>query len=382
MHAWLLPEYIEDVLPPEAWKIEQIRRRLLDLFHSNGYEFVIPPLLEYLPSLLTGTGSDMDLKTFKLVDQLTGQMMGLRADITPQAARIDAHLLNRPGVVRLSYTGSVVHSLPNGVTQNREPLQIGAELFGHSGIESDGEIQRLMLKSLQSLGIEHIQLDLGHVGIIGSLMNAAGLRNEQETELFGALQSKDAAGIKALTRDCPSEVCQALRALPELYGGVEILEKARGVLPNLGGIGAALDQLATLGKLAEGLVSDVCYDLAELRGYHYHSGVVFSAYSRERSHAVALGGRYDEVGKVFGRSRPATGFSMDLRVLAALAKLEPGKGAILAPAAVDAKLEEKIEFLRTAGEVVVVQLPGSSMEEGGFRRRLEQRNGEWQVIDL
>jgi ATP phosphoribosyltransferase regulatory subunit len=381
MHAWLLPEYIEDVLPPEAWKIERVRRRLLDLFHSHGYEFVIPPLLEYLPSLLTGTGSDMDLKTFKLVDQLTGQLMGLRADITPQAARIDAHLLNRQDVVRLSYTGSVVHSLPNGLAKNREPLQIGAELFGHSGIESDGEIQQLMLKSLQLLGIEHIHLDLGHVGIFRSLIAAAGLNSVQEKELFEALQSKDAAAIGDLTRNCPSAICTALRALPELYGGVEVLEEARSALPNHDEIASALNQLATLGQQAEGMVGDVCFDLAELRGYHYHSGVVFSAYTRERAHAVALGGRYDEVGKVFGRSRPATGFSMDLRVLAALAKLAAEKAAILAPAT-GIKLQEKIETLRAAGEVVVIQLPGVQVEERGFRRRLELCDGEWQVIDL
>ncbi len=380
MRAWLLPEYLEDVLPPEAWRMEQIRRTLLDLFHGHGYEFIIPPMLEYLPSLLTGTGSDMELKTFKLVDQLSGRLMGLRADITPQAARIDAHLLNREGVVRLCYAGSVVHALPNGLTQNREPLQIGAELFGHGGIESDAEIQQLMLKSLRLLGIDHVHLDLGHVGIFRYLMEASGLDAAREEEMFQALQSKDAAAIGELTQGCASEICRALRALPELYGGVEVLDAAQKVLPDVPSIRDALGQLRDLGQRVQGMVGDVCFDLAELRGYHYHSGVVFGVYTRERSHAVALGGRYDEVGKVFGRSRPATGFSMDLRVLAGLSRPSDEKPAILAPCANDPALQARIDALRAAGEVVVGALPGAAEEKGAFRR-LERREGEWQVID-
>lgn len=380
MHAWLLPEYLEDVLPPEAWRMEHIRRTLLDLFHSHGYEFIIPPMLEYLPSLLTGTGSDMELKTFKLVDQLSGRLMGLRADITPQAARIDAHLLNREGVVRLCYAGSVVHALPNGLTQNREPLQIGAELFGHGGIESDAEIQQLMLKALRLLGIDHVHLDLGHVGIFRYLMEAAGLDAAREEEVFQALQSKDAAAIVELTRGCASEVCQALRALPALYGGAEVLADAQRVLPDVPTIRNALGQLRELGQRVQGMVGDVCFDLAELRGYHYHSGVVFGVYTRERAHAVALGGRYDEVGKVFGRSRPATGFSMDLRVLAGLSPQGEGRPAILAPCQDDPELQKCVDALRAAGEVVVGELPGAAEEKGAFRR-LERREGKWQVID-
>lgn len=380
MRAWLLPEYLEDVLPSEAWRMEQIRRTLLDLFHSHGYEFIIPPMLEYLPSLLTGTGSDMELKTFKLVDQLSGRLMGLRADITPQAARIDAHLLNREGVVRLCYAGSVVHSLPNGLTQNREPLQIGAELFGHDGIESDAEIQQLMLKALRLLGIDHVHLDLGHVAIFRYLMEASGLDAVREEEVFQALQSKDVAAIAELTQGCSSEICRALRALPELYGGAEVLDEAQRALPDVPTIRDALGQLRDLGQRVQGMVGDVCFDLAELRGYHYHSGVVFGVYTRERAHAVALGGRYDEVGKVFGRSRPATGFSMDLRVLAGLSRQGEEKTAILAPCLDDPALRLRIDALRASGEVVMAELPGSAQEKGVFRR-LERCGGEWQVIE-
>lgn len=377
MRAWLLPEYIEDVLPPEALRIEHIRRDLLDLFRLHGYELVIPPLLEYLPSLLTGTGHDMALKTFTLVDQLTGRPMGLRADITPQAARIDAHLLNRSGVVRLCYAGSVVHTLPNGQTRNREPLQIGAELFGHAGLESDVEIQQLMLKALRMLGIDRVHLDLGHVAIFRRLIAAAGTSDELENALFQALQSKDGTALEELTQDFSPHLRAAFTALPELYGGEEVLDQAARVLPDDAGIRAALEDLRVLAQRTRSAEVDVCFDLAELRGYHYHSGAVFAVYTQERSHAVALGGRYDDVGQIFGRPRPATGFSMDLRVLSGLARMEAASSPIHAPALEDPSLQASIEALRAAGEIVAVDLAGQEIREGV--RRIVLKDGRWQV---
>lgn len=383
MHNWLLPEYIEDILPAEAFFIEEMRRKLLDLFRAHGYQLVIPPMLEYLPSLLTGTGRDMDHKTFKVVDQLSGHLMGLRADITPQAARIDAHLLNRQGVVRLCYAGSVLHTLPGDVMQTREPLQVGAELFGHAGIESDVEIQQLMLKALRAAGAENIHLDLGHVGIFHALMRRTEASDELEADLFRALQGKDVPEIAVLASGLEKTVRQAIQSLPELYGGAEVLDKAQQVLPDWPEIRRALDDLRAVAAQVEGMVASLCFDLAELRGYHYHSGAVFAAYVPGKAHAVALGGRYDEVGKTFGRARPATGFSLDLRALsgAASPELPP---AILAPYSQDAALQGKIAALRARGEVVVVELPGHEQHrhELNCDRRLELRGSVWEVVEV
>src|SRR5574340_142330 len=246
MHNWLLPEYIEDMLPVQALRFERSRRQLLDWFHVCGYQLVVPPLLEYLPSLLSGTGRDMDLKTFKVVDQLSGRLMGLRADITPQAARIDAHLLNRQGVVRLCYAGSVLHALPDGQMQTREPLQIGAELFGHAGIESDVEIQQLMIKALQLAGIESVQLDFGHVAIFHSLVERAAVSPELEAELFQAMQGKDIPALTALTSSLDPASRDALCLLPRLYGGAEVLDEAQRHLPDYPEIRKALDALRTI----------------------------------------------------------------------------------------------------------------------------------------
>ncbi|PWB56153.1 MAG: ATP phosphoribosyltransferase regulatory subunit [Nitrosomonadales bacterium] len=382
MQTWLLPEYIEDILPPEARRIESLRRRLLDLFHVHGYHQVIPPLLEYLPSLLTGTGHDMDLKTFKVVDQLSGRMMGLRADITPQAARVDAHLLNRDGVVRLCYAGSVLHALPDGMMQTREPLQIGAELFGHAGLESDVEIQQLMLKAFRKIGVQDVHLDIGHVGIFQALMERGGVSADLEAALFQALQGKDIPSIAELAQGLDGVLRDAVLLLPQLYGGMEILERAQQNLPAFPEIRRALDDLRSISSRVSGMVAGVAFDLAELRGYHYHSGVVFAAYLPGQAQAVAKGGRYDEVGSVFGRARPATGFSMDLRVLCrALGPAEAVPG-ILAPfAEEDAALEEKIEALRNQGEVVVVNLPGHDSQRGELNcdRILVLRDNNWQV---
>jgi ATP phosphoribosyltransferase regulatory subunit len=314
MAAWLLPENVEDVLPPQAWRMEDMRRALLDLFRSRGYQLVIPPLMEYVDSLLTGVGADLDLKTFKLVDQLTGRLMGVRADITPQVARIDAHLLAANAVNRLCYAGSVLHTQSDGFHRSREPIQIGAELYGEAGAEADLEILTLMLQGLSACGVNALQLDIGHVGVYRALAQEAGLSGEVEHQLFGALQAKDSSAVAVLTAGLSAALREAFAALPVLYGDRSVLAEARMRLPQLPAVQTALD---TLDALDQGLgKTDTAYDLAELRGYGYHSGVVFATYAGGRSHAIAQGGRYDEVGRVFGRARPATGFSLDLRELA------------------------------------------------------------------
>ena len=316
MTAWLLPENVEDVLPPQAWRMEDLRRAVLDLFRSRGYELVIPPLMEYVDSLLTGVGADLDLKTFKLVDQLSGRLMGVRADITPQVARIDAHLLTANAVNRLCYAGSVLHTQPDGFHRSREPIQLGAELYGEAGPQADIEILTLMLDALHSAGVQAIQLDIGHVGVYRALALEAGLNGDTEHQLFQALQAKDSSAVASLTASLPTALRDAFAALPQLYGARTVLTEARGRLPRLDSVTAALDTLDTLERGLDALHIEAAYDLSELRGYGYHSGVVFAAYTGGRSRAIAQGGRYDEVGRVFGRARPATGFSLDLRELA------------------------------------------------------------------
>ena len=317
---WVLPEYIEDILPAEAARIERLRRAILDLFAAHGYELVIPPLLEYMDSLLTGTGHDLDVRTFKVVDQLSGRMMGIRADITPQVARIDAHLLNRKGVTRLCYCGSVLHTRPANPGATREPIQIGAEIYGHAGVEADLEMQRLLWKSLELTAVRGARVDIGHVAVFRSIVRKAKVGAELEAALFEALQSKDRPALRQLGKTLDSATRNALQLLPDLYGGIEVLAAAEKKLPKLPELARAL---ATLRALAGKCPIPLSFDLAELRGYHYHSGVVFDAYCEGVPGAVARGGRYDEVGAAFGRSRPATGFSIDLRSLA---------GAVRAPA--------------------------------------------------
>jgi len=379
MRTWLLPEYIEDILPGEARRIEQVRRRILDDFAVHGYELVMPPLLEYVDSLLTGTGHDLDLQTFKLVDQLSGRMLGVRADITPQVARIDAHLLNRDGITRLCYAGSVLRTLPDGMNRTREPLQIGAEIYGHRGIESDVEVQRLMLRALQLAGVREVSLDIGHVAIFRALLRRAKVSRGLEADLFQAMQTKDAPSITALARKLDRSTRAALAALPELYGGPEVLARARRVLPALPEIRAALRDLSALSKQLANRVHIRSFDLGELRGYHYHSGVVFAAYANARPNALAQGGRYDEVGKAFGRARPATGFSMDLRELAAGAGVLR-ESRVLAPYRPrDSALQRSIAGLRARGTVVIEDLPGHSRFRGELacERVLVRRNGRW-----
>jgi ATP phosphoribosyltransferase regulatory subunit len=312
---WVLPEYVEDILPAEASRIEALRRKILDLFFGKRFELVIPPLLEYTDSLLTGTGHDLELRTFKVVDQLSGRMMGLRADITPQVARIDAHLLNRKGVTRLCYCGSVLHTRPASPGATREPIQIGAEIFGEAGVSADLEIQRLLCDALALSGARRPRLDVGHVAVFRAIVRDAKIAPELEADLFEGLQKKDLPGLKQLGKKMPAKARDALLLLPELYGGPEILLQAEKKLPRLPELTRAL---ATLRALAKACPIPASFDLAELRGYHYHSGVVFDAYCEAVSGPVARGGRYDEVGKAFGRARPATGFSIDLRSLASM----------------------------------------------------------------
>jgi ATP phosphoribosyltransferase regulatory subunit len=312
---WVLPEYIEDILPAEARRIETLRRRILDLFFEKKYELVMPPLLEYMDSLLTGTGHDLELRTFKVVDQLSGRMMGLRADITPQVARIDAHLLNRKGVTRLCYCGSVLHTRPLSPGATREPLQIGAEMYGAAGVDADVEILELLCRALTLAGVRAARIDIGHVAVFRAIAHAAEVGPEREAELFEALQRKDVPALQELTRKLPAKSRDALLLLPSLYGNAEVLDVAEARLPRIAQIRGAL---ATLRKLSKACKFPASFDLAELRGYHYHSGVVFDAYCDGVTGPVARGGRYDEVGKAFGRARPATGFSIDLRALASL----------------------------------------------------------------
>lgn len=380
MRNWLLPEYIEDVLPAEAGQIEHLRRSLLDLFEVNGYQFVIPPMMEYLESLITGVGHDLDLATFKVVDQLTGRLMGVRADITPQAARIDAHMFNNQGVTRLCYAGSVLRTNPDGLAQTRQPMQLGAELFGHAGVESDIEIQRLMVKTLQAAGIKALQIDFNHVGIFDALM-----KNTDpifEKQLYQALQSKDQTEVKALTKDLDAVTRDALCALTELNGDVAILAEAAKRLPKTPAITKALAELLQVSDQLKDLDVGVSFDLAELRGYHYHSGMVFAAYAQGCPGPLALGGRYDEVGQAFGRARPAAGFSLDLRGLVKALPPSNVKQCILAPYGNDDSLIKKIDELRKSGEKVVQELPGHEayVDELNFNRKLKNLDGVWQVI--
>ncbi len=382
MHNWLLPEYIEDVLPAEAARLESYRRQLLDLFRVHGYQYVMPPMMEYVESLLTGTGHDLDIATFKVVDQLTGRLMGLRADTTPQAARIDAHMLNHQGVSRLCYAGTVLRTKPDGLARTREPLQMGAELYGHAGIESDIEVQRLMIKALQLLGMQTLFVDVSHVAIFASLSHMAQLETRQEEDLQAALHCKDVARVKALVANLPVKAQQPFIDLTHLHGGIEVLENARDCLPDTPEIAQALQEMAAIAARLRSPSVEVTFDLSELRGYHYHSGLVFAAYAKGYAGPIALGGRYDEVGAAFGRARPATGFSLDLRgALLALGPAQTSMG-VLAPVSDDPALQAMIETLRAEGTVVVEALPEAPVHysELACDRILQKVDGRWQVL--
>lgn len=383
MRNWLLPEYVEDILPAEAMHIEGMRRQIIDLLRVHGYKQVMPPLLEYVESLLSGSGGDMDLCMFKVIDQLSGRMMGLRADMTPQVARIDAHLLNCEGVTRLCYANSVLHTVPSGITKTREPLQVGAELYGHSGLESDLEVQQLMLQCLSVSGMRAIHLDLGHVAVFRGLIKGAGISYELETELYAVLQAKDVSTLKELCRNLQKQTREALLLLPELYGDNKVLTDAASRLPDYPEIRSALNELSVVEEELRPIVDKIAFDLADLRGYHYHTGMVFAAYAAGCSNAIALGGRYDEIGKAFGRARPATGFSMDLRELSRLVESQSYPKAISAPYEKKNKeLENKIEQLRRAGQIVVRELPEQKSKSLDCDRQLVFHDGQWIVEDI
>lgn len=389
---WLLPEGVEELLPAETRRLENLRRVVLGLFESWGYQQVIPPFIEYLESLLTGTGHDLDLQTFKLIDQISGRLLGVRADMTPQVARIDARhaIADRPS--RLCYLGTVLHTQSDHLEKSRSPMQVGAELYGHAGIASDLEIIRLMLAMFDAASVGGLHLDLGHVGIYRTLIGQAGLNAQQEMKLFDILQRKarpelqaflDAAGIAPQTRE-------RLYALIDLHGGIEIIEEARA---RLAGAGDAIRQdLDDLDAIARQLREEypqlpMHFDLAELRGYHYKTGMVFAAFVPGYGREVARGGRYDDIGKVFGAARPATGFSADLKILSRLSE-EPVDDfehrRVFAPDRADAGLQGKIDALRGDGWVVVRELTGqrASAIDMGCRYELRPRGDAWDLAEL
>ncbi len=385
---WLLPEGFEELLPAEAAETEHLRRALLDLLATWGYELVIPPFIEFLDSLLIGTGNDLELSTFKLTDQLSGRLLGVRADMTPQVARIDAHHLRRDTPTRLCYLGTVLRTRPEGHGGTRSPLQLGAELYGHAGLESDLEIIKLMVAALRTAGVANIHLDLGHVGIYRNLVRQAGLSDEVEHRLFDALQRKACPELTTLLAelDLPTQHKTQLGLLTDLNGGVEVLELATAHLSHSGGeVGAALAELSAIAqRLTSGLPNvPLHFDLAELRGYHYHTGMLFAAFVPQHGQAVAQGGRYDAIGRAFGRARPATGFSTDLRTLIQLAgNSRPSLHGIFAPCVDDPALEQEIERLRGEGERVIRALPQQqgSAHDMGCDRTMCLRDGRWQAV--
>lgn len=387
---WLLPEGIDELLPPQAGALEQMRRHLLDTYRCWGYELVITPFVEFLDSLLTGTGKDLDLQTFKLTDQVSGRLMGVRADITPQVARVDAHRLGWDAPTRLCYIGSVLRTRSDGFAGSRSPLQVGAELYGHAGVESDLEILCLMIETLKLCGIPKIHLDLGHVGVFHGLASQAGLDADQEALLFEALQRKAATEISALLDafDLSDGSVAMINALVDLNGDISVLDRARSQLAEAGDeVLSAIDYVETLAKGLGDCLPDISvhFDLAELRGYGFHNGVVFAAFVPELGQEVARGGRYDHIGEAFGRARPATGFSADLKTLMGLASPAGAEVSdrILAPgvASGDAGLDAKISALRAAGDIVIRELPGQvmDMDQQGCTHRLIESDGQWVI---
>ncbi len=384
MTAWLLPEQFSDVLPAEAAAVEALRRTLLDAAAAYGYELVIPPLLEYVDSLLSGTGQDLDLRTFKLVDQLSGRTLGLRADMTPQAARIDAHLLNRDGVVRLCYAGSVVHTRAPSAYATREPLQFGAELYGHDGLEADIEVQQLAVRALQLAGVSAITLALSDMRIVRGVLAGVVLAPEQIDAVVESLARKDQPRLEQLLHGLPRAQREAVLALPELFGDVSVLERAASVLPSRAPVDAALRDLAALARVHAQAGVDVQIDLADLRGYRYHSGVIFTLYAPGQPDAIARGGRYDEIGASFGRPRAATGFSLDLRELARQRTLPCAQSAVRAHWSAQPGYAQAVQRLRADGAIVIELPPGAALESRrfAFDRELAWIDGDWQLRPL
>ena len=387
---WLLPEGIEEVLPPQAEVLEQKRRALLDLYRCWGYELVMPPFIEYLESLLTGTGDDLDLQTFKLTDQLNGRMMGVRADMTPQVARIDAHQLRRETPTRLCYMGTVLHTRPKGFASSRAPLQIGLELYGHRGVESDVEVFELMCKTLDTFDIQDLFFDLGHVGLYRGLVNQAGLDSDQEAQLFDALQRKAKPELDVLLDrwSLARDVRQMFIDLADLNGDESILAQARKQLAKAEpSVQQAINELENIATAIKQRIPNISlhYDLAELRGYHYHTGAVFAAFVPGQGQAIAQGGRYDGIGKVFGNARPATGFSTDLKMLLALSPSTVVQNSgIFAPYGHDSVLLAAIEQLRAQGERVIMALPNQQGDARAMQcdRTLVMQGNDWVVTNL
>lgn len=385
---WLLPDGMDEVLPPQASRMEELRRALLDLYHRWGYDQVMPPPVEFLDSLLTGTGTDLDLQTFKLTDQLTGRLMGVSADVTPQVARMDAHSMRHQGPARLCYCTNVLRAKADQLQGGRSPVQVGVELFGHAGLEADLEILRLALTSLKEAGAEELHLALGHIGIYRSLVQAAELGRDEERALFEALELKSPVELAAQVSDSVSDpaLAEMFQALGTLHGGPEVLDEAREAFAGApAAVGEALAQLRALhqGVAAAHPEVDLYFDLAELRGYQYHTGMMFAVFAPGYGQALAKGGRYDDTGRAFGRARPATGFSMDLKLLASLIQSEPPSDGIWAPAEGEG-IAEAIAALRERGERVVQALPGQTTGPEAHRcsRRLTQRDGLWQTVTL
>ena len=379
MSAWVLPDHIADVLPSEARHIEELRRGLLDTARCYGYELVMPPLMEHLESLLTGTGEALDLQTFKLVDQLSGRSMGLRADTTPQVARIDAHLLNRKGVTRLCYCGPVLHTRPDRPHATREPLQFGAEIYGHAGVEADLEALQLARECLRIAEVRDTTVDLADVRIVRNLLAGVTVGPQLLSAIHAALAAKDAQELRALTRDFPVESREGLLALLQLYGDSSVLVEAEKALHRVPGVSEVLSNLKWLASRLDG--ATVTFDLADLRGYAYYSGARFAIYARGASDALVRGGRYDEVGAVFGRNRPAAGFSLDIKQVVGVVPPRALKAAIRAPWGEGADVHAAISELRSAGETVVCVLPGHGSEVDEFHcdRELVQVAGRWVV---
>jgi len=388
-NRWLLPQGIEEALPKDAARLESLRRKLLDVYASWGYQLVMPPFIEYLDSLLTGTGHDLDLQTFKLIDQLTGRSMGVRADMTPQVARIDAHELKQDTPNRLCYMGTVLHTLSDGFGSTRTPLQVGAELYGHAGVESDVEILCLMLETFKQSGVENVFVDIGHVGIFRGLTAQAKFDDDQEAALFEMLQRKAIPEIQQFLNDSniSKDISDMLFNLAELHGGDECLQRANKVFEKADpSVKQALEYLQqTVSKLKQRVGEvNIHFDLSELRGYHYHTGIVFAAYVSGQGQEIARGGRYDDIGKVFGRARPATGFSTDLKTLVNLSinqQTDSKKSAIFAPCVDDVTLIEVIAKLRAQGEKVIEELPGQLGDSKAMccDRELVSENGQWIV---
>lgn len=389
---WLLPDGVEELLPEQAQQVELLRRKLLDLYRSWGYELVMPSLLEFTESLLLGLGSDIDLQTFKVTDQLTGRTMGIRADITPQVARIDAHSLKREGPSRLCYAGSVVHTRPKTLMASRSPIQLGAELYGDAGLDSDIEVICLMLETLRAADINQLTLDLGHVGIYRALIAEAGLSTEQEGTLFDALQRKAGSDIKAAIEQSIADpvLAKMMLALSQLNGDRSVLVAARAELS--AAPAAVITAIEALEQVADSIALrmpdvDMYFDLSELRGYHYHTGLVFAALAPGYGQALANGGRYDHIGEVFGRARPATGFNCDLKALlkAMPATVMPAGTAIFAPAQApeqqDRALWQAVQALRASGEQVISGLSGQPPGPA-CSRQLVFENGQWQLTPL